>query len=63
MYNNLQPLNICMSYQTTLNILDRISEDYDVKVQFLADDQRKYVSMPSEKVCIIMVVIIILGVL
>ena len=29
---NLQPLNIYMSYQGTLNLIEKISEDHDVEV-------------------------------
>ena len=34
---NLQPLNICMSYQGTLNLIEKISEDHDVEVQYWCD--------------------------
>lgn len=37
-YNNLQPLNVCMSYQGTLNLVDKIGEDHDIEVQFWADE-------------------------
>jgi len=49
-YQNLQPLHICMSYQTTLNILDRISEDHDVEVQFWSDELKKCIEKPPDKV-------------
>lgn len=47
---NLQPLNVCMSYQATLNILEKISDDNDVEVQFWGDDLKKLIKIPPEKV-------------
>ena len=44
---NLKPLNVCMSYQTTLNIVEKISEDHDVEVQFWGDN---LIKNPPEKV-------------
>jgi hypothetical protein len=49
-YVNLQPLNVCMSYQATLNILEKISDDHDVEVQFWGDDLKKLIKNPPEKV-------------
>ena len=37
---NLQPLNICMSYQGTLNLIEKISEDHDVEVQYWCDQMK-----------------------
>ena len=47
---NLQPLHVCMSYQTTLNLLDRISEDHDVNVTFWADDLMKNIEKQPQQV-------------
>ena len=38
LYNNLQPLNICLSYQGTLNLVEKLCQDHDVEVQFWADE-------------------------
>ena len=37
---NLQPLNICMSYQGTLNLIEKIREDHDVEVQYWSDQMK-----------------------
>ena len=37
---NLQSLNICMSYQGTLNLIEKISEDHDVEVQYWCDQMK-----------------------
>ena len=37
---NLQPSNICMSYQGTLNLIEKISEDHDVEVQYWCDQMK-----------------------
>ena len=37
---NLQPLNICMSYQGTLNLVEKLSEDHDIEVQFWRDEMK-----------------------
>ena len=42
-YINLQPLNICMSYQGTLNLIEKISEDHDVEVQYWCDQMKDYI--------------------
>ena len=36
-YSNLQPLCVCLSFQGTMNIIDKISEDHDIDVQLWAD--------------------------
>ena len=33
-FHNLQPLNVCMSYKGTINIVEKISEDHDKDVEF-----------------------------
>ena len=38
-----KPLNICLSYQGTLNIVSKISEDHDVEVQEWLDEWMKLV--------------------
>ena len=38
---NLQPLNICLSYQGTLNLVEAISEGYDVAVEYWGDELKK----------------------
>ena len=35
---NLQPLNVCMSYQGTLNLIETISEDHSIEVEFWGDE-------------------------
>ena len=35
LYNNLQPL---MSYQGSLNLVEKLCQDHDVEVQFWADE-------------------------
>ena len=34
----LQPLNVCMSYQGTLNLVAKLSADHDIEVQFWSDE-------------------------
>ena len=34
---NLQPLNVCMSYQGSLNIIERISEDHDIEIHYWSE--------------------------
>lgn len=38
LYYNLQPLNVCLSYQGTLNLIAQLSEDHDIEVQEWADE-------------------------
>lgn len=42
-FSNLQPLNICMSYQRTLDLVRNISQDHDVEVEFWKDELVKLV--------------------
>lgn len=35
---NLQPLNVCMSYQKTVDLVQLVSEDHDIEVQFWKDE-------------------------
>ena len=44
------PLTLCMSYQQTLRIIDKLSEDHDVKVIFWADELIELVDKPPERV-------------
>ena len=37
-YRCLQPLMVCMTYQGTLNIIDRLCEDHDIQVLFWGDE-------------------------
>ena len=55
----MQPLGVCMSYQTTLNIVEKISQDHDVEVQIWADELANLIEKPSS-VSIIIVVFVIL---
>lgn len=34
----LHPLNLCMSYQASLDTVERISSDHDVEVEFWSDE-------------------------
>ena len=45
---NLQPLNICMSYQGTLNLMEKLSEDHDIEVQFWRDEMKDAFSEDGE---------------
>ena len=45
-YVNLHPLNICISYQQTLRIIDKLSEDHDVKVKFWGGELIELVYKP-----------------
>jgi len=38
LYMNLQPLHVCLSYQGTQNLIERLSENYDVQVQYWCED-------------------------
>ena len=46
-FNNLQPLCVCMSYQRTLDIIKQISSDHDVEVQEWAHELEKKIERPS----------------
>jgi hypothetical protein len=37
-YNCLQPLMVCLSYTGTLKLIDRLSHDHDIKVQYWCHD-------------------------
>ena len=37
----LQPLNVCMSYQGTLNLVVKLSADHDIKGQFWSDEMKE----------------------
>ncbi len=47
-YANLQPLGVCMSYQGTMNIVEKISEDHDVEVEIWADELVKLIKKPPQ---------------
>ena len=38
---NLNPLNLCMSYQGTLNVVENISKDHAIEVEFWGDELRE----------------------
>ena len=46
----MQPLNICMSYQGTLNVVENISEFHDVEVRIWADELSPLIEISDEKV-------------
>ena len=50
MFENLQPLGICMSYQGTMNIVEKISEYHDIQVQEWADELVHLIEKPSQDV-------------
>lgn len=55
LYNNLQPLNVCMSYQGTLNLVKKLCIDHDVKVQKWADEIKdNYLISPVYCTCTIL---------
>ena len=55
----MQPLlGVCMSYQTTLNIVEKISQDHDMEVQIWADELANLIEKPSSVSIIIMVFVI-----
>ena len=35
---NLQPLNVCMLYRRTIELVELISKDHDIEVQFWKDE-------------------------
>ena len=47
---NLNPLNVCMSYQQTLRLIDKLSEDHDVNVKFWAEELTDPIDKPLERV-------------
>ena len=50
MYTNLQPLNVCLSFQGTVNIIDKLSEDHDIEVQMWSDELLKEMKRPTQDV-------------
>ena len=49
-YANLQPLNICLTYQGTAGIIKKISENYDEKVKKWASTLESKMEKRSEPV-------------
>ena len=49
-FENLQLLGICMSYQGTMNIVEKISEYHDIRVQEWADELVHLIEKPSQDV-------------
>lgn len=41
LFMNFQPLNVCLSYQGTLNLVEKISDDHDVPVFFWRDELKQ----------------------
>lgn len=50
----MQPLNVCLSYQGTLNTVENISEDHQVEVQMWQDELLPVVEKTSNPVSIAM---------
>ena len=50
MFINMQPLNVCLSYQGTLKTIERISEDHDIEVQMWSDELLPVVDQSSQSV-------------
>lgn len=46
-YANLQPLNVCLTYQGTANIVKKISQDYDAEVREWAKNLESNMEKPS----------------
>ena len=55
-FENLQPLSVCMSYQGTMNIVEKISEDHDIEVQEWADELVNLIEKPSQDVSVLLLV-------
>ena len=45
-YANLQPLNVCLTYQGTANIVKKISQDYDAEVREWAKNLESNMEKP-----------------
>ena len=48
----MQPLSICMSYQGTMNIVEKISQDHDMEVQIWADELVDLIEKPPQEVSV-----------
>lgn len=50
LYANLQPLNICLTYQGTANIVNKISTDHDEEVKEWVHKLESQMQKPSQPV-------------
>ena len=50
LYRNLQPLNVSMSYRGTLNLLEKLCNDYDGKVTLWAAEVKNKILLPQSEV-------------
>lgn len=41
---------ICLTFKGTLNLVDRLSEDYDVGVQFWSEDLERHIEVATHEV-------------
>lgn len=49
-FNCLQPLNVCMSYNWTLRLIDDISKDHDIEVHYWMQELKERIPRPSDSV-------------
>lgn len=49
-YANLQPLNLCLTYQGTAKIVKKISQEYDAVVREWAKNLESTMEKPSRPV-------------
>ena len=49
-YTNLQSLNVCLSFQGTVNIIEKLSEDHAIEVQIWTDELLKEIKIPTQEV-------------
>ena len=48
MYRNLQPLNVCLSYQRTSDLVKLISEDHAIEVEYWKDQLMSLIDTSSD---------------
>ena len=49
-FTNLQPLNVCLTHEGTINIVNKLSEDHDVEVQYWCDELTSLIEKPATNV-------------
>ena len=55
-FANLQPLNLCLTYQGTANVIKKLSETYDAEAKEWASTLESTMEEPSQPVRILITI-------
>ena len=55
-FANLQPLNLCLTYQGTANVIKKLSENYDAEAKEWASTLESTMEKPSQPVRILITI-------